>query len=98
MQILQEGTDRLTRLKNPIQAWTDVMGQEVGQPDATIRRCRLLRQADEEIYLDDEGAINKVRLSWEMESNQAVAFSARAEWSLLTLVKVICFIGGSGLT
>lgn len=96
IQVLWEGMARVHRLKNPIQAWTDVIGEEFGQAKTTIRRCRLRRQADQEIDLDDEGAINKLRLDWETESNQAAASNGRAEWYPLTRVNIINSIGGVG--
>lgn len=63
-----------------------MMEGEFGQAKATIRRCQLRIQADQEIDLDDEGAINKVRLDWERESFQAAASKWTAEWYPLTLV------------
>lgn len=90
MQVSHEGNARIRRLSNPIQAWTDMMEGEFGQAKATIRRCQLRIQADQEIDLDDEGAINKVRLDWERESFQAAASKWTAEWYPLTLACDTC--------
>lgn len=80
MEVSKEGAARIQRLKNPIQTWTDAMGEEFGQAKATLRKCRFRRQANQEIDLDDEGDINQARLEWEAESNAAADSRGRAEW------------------
>lgn len=74
------------------------MGEHFGQAKATLRRCRRRRQADQEIDLDDEGAINQARMDWETESNHAADSRGRDEWMTLTRVHIIDFISGRVLT
>lgn len=98
IQVSNEGTTRIERLKNPIQTWTETLGEEFGQVKATLRRCRLRRQAEQEIDLDDEGNIDQVRLAWEREGNEAANDKGRSEWYALTQVHIINSTSGSGLT
>ena len=86
MQESNEARNRIQRLKSPIQTWTEAMGEEFGQAKATLKRCRLLRHADQEIDLDDQGSINRVRMEWEEESNKAAESRGGAEWYPLTRV------------
>ena len=77
----QEGErSRLRRLRNPVQAWKDIVGCHKSHPRMSIDRCRVQRNADEEANLEDEGAINEARIDWELESNQVANTARRIEW------------------
>lgn len=98
MRVSHEGKTRILRLKNPIQTWIDALGEEFGQAKPTPQRCRLRRQADQEIDLDDEGDISQTRMEWETESNNAADFRGRTEWYPLTRVHTMNSMIGYVLT
>ena len=79
---LSECATRIQNLQNPIQTWTSAMGKQFGQAKMTLRRCRLRRQADQAINLDDEGAIDLSRIDVERQKESQI----RAEWFRLTSV------------
>ena len=90
IQELSECAARIQNLQNPVQTWTNAMGKEFGQTKMTLRRCRLRRQADQAVNLDDEGAIDLSRIDMEREKESQV----RAEWFRLSSVQVIHSIRG----
>lgn len=47
----------------------------------------LRQQADHEIDLDEQGAINDSRISWEVESQQVADSEGRSEWIEVTSVR-----------
>lgn len=87
MRVSQEGITRIECLHNPIQNWTHVMGAQLGEAKATTDRQRLRRQADEEIDLDNDRNINRARIDWEKQKNDAANARGKAEWCRLTRVR-----------
>ena len=85
IQELSECDARIENLLNSIQTWTSAMGKEFGQAKVTLRRCRLRKQADQAITLDDEGCVDLSRIDVEKEKESRI----RAEWFRLTSVQVI---------
>ena len=98
MRVSQEGIARIKRLQTPIQTWTSAMGEELGQANATLSRRRHRRHADMEIDLDNDGDINRARIDWEVEKDDAADTSGRAEWFPLTRVHIIDSASGRMLT
>ena len=98
MQESQERVARIQQLLAPIKTWVDTMGEQLGQAKATSKRCLRLRQADQAIDLDDDGAINPARLDWERKRNRAAESEGVAEWFLLTLVGSASSMSGYVLT
>ena len=98
MQISYARASRIQRLKTPIQTWIDVMGEEFGKGKATLRRCRLRREAGHAIDLDADGNTNQARLDREDESEQAERWQGIDEWFPLTQVCIISCLSGSVLT
>ena len=62
------------------------MGDEFGQGEMTLRRCRLQRQADQAANLDDEGAIDQENMDCQNERYQAARSQGFDEWVPLTEV------------
>ena len=89
MQISDQAGRRARCLEGPIKTWADTMGNQLGQLNPTLERCRLRRLADQKIDLDDEGRVNQKRMDWEWESIRAAKFKGRAEWTPLIQVSII---------
>ena len=98
MQVSQEGITRIKRLQNPVQTWTRVMGEELGQAKATPNRQRLRRRADHEIDLDHDGDINWARIVFEKQNNDTADARGKTEWFQLTRVHIINSTSGRMLT
>lgn len=82
----QECIERIACLHNPVQTWTAIAAMEAGEHRLSLESCRLRRKAEHEIDIDDEGAINQMRLNWEAESERVADAERHAEWENIVLV------------
>lgn len=83
---LQSRHNRICRLSDPVHMWIMTAGCMNSSSKKTIHSCRLRRRADQEIYLDDEGAANKAKIDAQKEAEwrQIVAMKEEHGQRLLT--------------
>ena len=67
-------------LLNPIEFWTNLVAEVWGENRKTVRSCRLRQQADEEIYLDDQGLILESKIAYVVSAAEERDQVHRKEW------------------
>ncbi len=79
---------RLRNLQNPVQTWKNIVSSCKSDTRMFISRCQVQRNANEEVNVEDEEAINKARIEWEKKSNQVTYAVRSAEWDKRTWVHI----------
>lgn len=72
---------RLQGLRNPVQTWTDVGAATPRGTKLSLQSCQSRRKADQEIDVDDEGAVNQARIDWEVEGKQVADAVRNEPWN-----------------
>ena len=82
-----ENEDRRRNLyRNPVQAWIIITGDTSGQTRLTLESRRLRYQAERQLAIDEEGAIDEARIRLEEEDREVADLARRAQWDLVTEV------------
>ncbi len=77
---------RLQELRNPVQTWTDIGAGNPRDAKLSLQSCRSRRKADQEIDIDDEGAVNQARIDWEVEGKQVADVVRSETWNKTIMV------------
>ena len=75
-------------LHKPLSTWTGTVAGQYNKSRSSLENCRFRQQADQEIDLDEEGAVNEARLSCETESQQVEISDPAFEWARVTKVRL----------